>query len=119
MLLLLLLSLFFFRFSFLFLFFVSLFVCFFLVQSDFWFRSYGRVPKSRMHFILIHIHFCVKTLTVRYFANLLKFVLINLYWQKYIQAQEYNKQASTKDCTQKPRSCTMVIRKGDHDSVQG
>ena len=28
-------------------------------------------------------------------------------------------QASKKDCTQKPRSCTMVISKGDHDTVQG
>ena len=44
--------------------------------------------------------------------------LINLYWQKYKQTQQIY-QASKKDCTQKPRSCTMVISKGDHDTVQG
>ena len=44
--------------------------------------------------------------------------LINLYWQKYKQTQQIY-QASKKDCTQKPRSCTMDISKGDHDTVQG
>ena len=33
------------------------------------------VPKSRMHFITIHIHLCVKTVTLRFLANLLQNII--------------------------------------------
>ena len=42
------------------------------------------VQKNRMHFITIHIHLCVKTLTLQFLANLLKNIVwsnnCNLLW---------------------------------------
>ena len=75
------------------------------------------IQQSRKTILVLSPNF-VESKWCYHEMKMAKSCLINLYWQKYIQAQQYIKQAK-KDCTQKPRSCTMVINKGDHDTVQG
>ena len=43
-----------------------------LLVPKLWSSKVRGVPKSRMHFFIIPIHLCAKTLTLRFLANLLK-----------------------------------------------